>query len=43
MKWSILGNLQVQDGDGGEKHYVNGFTVELIHNTLKTLGIDIYN
>lgn len=36
-------NLQVQDGDGGEKHYVNGFIVELMHNTLKTLGIDVDN
>ena len=25
------------------KHYVNGFIVELMHNTLKTLGIDVDN
>lgn len=36
-------NLQVQEGDEVEKHYVNGFTTTLMHSSLETLGIDIDN
>ena len=35
-------NLQVQDWIE-DKHYVNGFTTALIHNSLETFGINIDN